>query len=225
MFLVITICDLISTFDAFDTIIIYKSPLSTGLPLELSTEAILVDELLVVGPQLVNSNSQVIVCVLGVEVELVKETNPIESLFVFFLHQMLVGTLIMPRIGRVVANHVETFARNRRIIGNQHAIHVFVVTPCKHELVQTTVWFVATVFGIVLRVVHVWIERVEFRQDDAVGSLYDNRSRELDSDQAVWSQRAQIKELTATDNKRIASKSPLLSSRRVAILSVFTSSP
>ncbi|MCK7580951.1 MAG: hypothetical protein MZV65_38625 [Chromatiales bacterium] len=74
------------------------------LPLELSVKAILLDQLLVVRPELVNAYSQVIVAVFGVQVKLIKELHPLKAIFIFRLQQVLVRTLVMQRVSRAQNN-------------------------------------------------------------------------------------------------------------------------
>jgi hypothetical protein len=80
------------------------SPYSMILPLELSVKAILLDQLLVVRPELVNAYSQVIVAVFGVQVKLIKELHPLKAIFIFRLQQVLVRTLVMQRVSRAQNN-------------------------------------------------------------------------------------------------------------------------
>ncbi len=145
-----------------------KTSCSFNLPLELATETILVKKLLVVRPELVDGDPQIIITILCIEVKFVKETNPFKTIFILWLEQVLVGTLIMDRVCTVITNHVQALEWNGSVVGDKHSPHVLIVAPRKHELVQSTVRLVATILGVVPSVVHVRIELVKFWQDDSI---------------------------------------------------------
>mmetsp|Transcript_32718 Transcript_32718/g.75324 ORF Transcript_32718/g.75324 Transcript_32718/m.75324 type:complete len:218 (+) Transcript_32718:997-1650(+) len=177
--------------------------LASLLPLELSAKSILFKEPSVVGPEFSGEVlAQVVaVSVLGVQIESIEEFDPLQSFFIFGSGQVFVGSTVMPWIGRMVSDHIKTFGGNCRFVGHQHTVHVFIVSPCKHEVVKTAVRFVHAVFGIVSGVMGIRIEMVEFRKDDGItGDL-------------------------ATHHKGVASQGPLFAIRRGAVLSVFSRAP
>ena len=60
------------------------------------------------------------------------------------VHELVVGTLVVPRVEGVVADHSESFiGESRLLLGD--VVEVLIVTPGEHNLIKTTARAVDTV--------------------------------------------------------------------------------
>jgi hypothetical protein len=171
------------------------------LPLELSTQSVLLEESPVVRPQLNNFPSDIIVSVFRIEIKPIKDSDPFQALVVLRLEKVRVGSLVVHGIGRVVTDHVETLTRDGSLIRHQHAVQVLVVAPSKAEVVEAALGFVHAISRAVQGVDHIGVELVESRKHHSI-----------------------VRNLTA-DDKGITTQCPLLALGGVSVLTVFSTSP
>mmetsp|Transcript_17776 Transcript_17776/g.27657 ORF Transcript_17776/g.27657 Transcript_17776/m.27657 type:complete len:256 (-) Transcript_17776:180-947(-) len=114
---------------------------------------------------------------------------------------MLVRAPVMPRVGRMITNHVKSFSGESTIVCNKHAIHVLIVTPRKHKIINAAMRLIDPVLGVVAAILHVRVQTVEF-----------------------WEHHGIVRNLTA-DNKCVTPKGPLFPCRTISVLAVFVCTP
>mmetsp|Transcript_22982 Transcript_22982/g.48566 ORF Transcript_22982/g.48566 Transcript_22982/m.48566 type:complete len:343 (-) Transcript_22982:234-1262(-) len=173
------------------------------LPLQFSSQSVLVQQSSVVRPQFLDHfvASQLILSILGVQIESVEQLHPLLPLVIFLLHQMAVGPFVMPRIRRMEPNHIQPFPGQSRPIGHQHPVHVLIVSPRPHEVINPAVGLIHPKLGIVPLIAHVGVAFIKLGKDHSlVGDL-------------------------ASQDEGVAAESPLLSVGGVAVLSVFGGAP
>lgn len=106
---------------------------------------------------------------LAVQVVRVEREHCLEHVFVFFVHQFMVGTFSVPGIERVVSNHRQALSRECGLVLD-NVIEVFVVSPGEHNIIQADSGGINAKLCLVNIVVVVFIvlERIFSKNDSIV---------------------------------------------------------
>ena len=78
-----------------------------------------------------------------------KYEHPFFSFFILWCCQMLIIATIVPWIERVKAYNIASHVWQFRFVVLQNIIHVFVMTPGHHQIVNATVRLINTMFRII----------------------------------------------------------------------------
>lgn len=70
---------------------------------------------------------------------------------------MLVIAARVPWVEGMEADNVQRLLRKSGFVVFQHLVHVFIVSPAQCQLFKAYVWSIATIFGVVFRIVTVGI--------------------------------------------------------------------
>mmetsp|Transcript_80901 Transcript_80901/g.204507 ORF Transcript_80901/g.204507 Transcript_80901/m.204507 type:complete len:234 (+) Transcript_80901:744-1445(+) len=135
------------------------------LPAQLASDAVLLQQRLVVGLQCRHIWHRVS---LGVQVELVELFHPLHHLSILRSLQMRVGTLVMPRVEGVEADHVQTGLWDRAAVLLQHPVHVLIVAPGHHQVRNAALRLVHAILRTVDRVLQVGVGLERLQAEDAL---------------------------------------------------------
>lgn len=111
---------------------------------------------------------------LAVQVVRVECLDRFQHLVVMLIHELTIGSLSVPGVERVVADHCQAFFRDCRLILHD-VIKIFIVAPADHDILQSTTRRVNSIFGAIHLVVIVLIvfERLVAENDPVIKGATD----------------------------------------------------
>jgi len=106
--------------------------------------------------------------ILGIQIELVEFKYPLQHIYVLVVHQVRIGAMLMPWVKGMESYHIQCRQWKGAIVSLADLVHVLVVSPAHHELIQTASRLVDAVVSVVARVFEIRIVLEGLREDNRV---------------------------------------------------------